>query len=288
MTPAYAKQLGLQIQKTDVGAQKIDGSLLATYRIVIAAFQVKYKLGRVQFFQESFLLANTGIEVVLRMLLLTFSNANIQFAEKELIWRSYTAKKALSITQKVELINKKKFAKTALDENIKAFLVHINSLSLGSKMIIHPARKTQIASLLAKKVIVPAEYSDFADIFLKKSAEVLPECTGVNEHTIELEDSKQPPYGPIYSLGPVELETLKTYIKTNLANGFIWPSKYPAGALLLFIHKPDNSFRLCVDYRGLNIMTLKNRYLLPLIGESLDRLGQVKRFTQLDLTSTYY
>ena len=42
----------------------------------------------------------------------------------------------------------------------------------------------------------------------------------MNEHVIELEEGKQPPFGPIYRLGPVELETLKTYIKTNLANGF--------------------------------------------------------------------
>ena len=77
MTPAYAKQLGLQTQKTDVGAQKIDGSLLATYGMVIAAFQVKDKLGRARFFQETFLLADTSMEVVLGMPFLIFSNADI-------------------------------------------------------------------------------------------------------------------------------------------------------------------------------------------------------------------
>ena len=86
----------------------------------------------------------------------------------------------------------------------------------------------------------------------------------------------------------MELETLKTYIKTNLANGFIQPSNSPAGAPILFVCKPDGSLRLCVDYRGLNNLTIKNRYPLPLIGESLNWLGQVKRFTQLDLTSAYH
>ena len=80
----------------------------------------------------------------------------------------------------------------------------------------------------------------------------------MNEHAIELEEDKQLPFGPIYSLGPVELETLKTYIETNLANGFIRPSKSPAGALILFNQKPDGSFRLCVDYWGLNNITIKN------------------------------
>ena len=62
----------------------------------------------------------------------------------------------------------------------------------------------------------------------------LPKNTKMNEYTIELEKSKQPPFGPIYSLGPVELEMLKTYIKTNLANGFIWPLKSPIDAPILF------------------------------------------------------
>ena len=110
----------------------------------------------------------------------------------------------------------------------------------------------------------------------------------MNEHAIELEKSKQPPFGLIYSLGPVELETLKTYIETNLANGFIQPSKSPVGAPILFDQKPDGSLRLCVDYWGLNNITVKNQYRLPLIDELLNWLGRTKRFTQLDLTNAYH
>ena len=77
MTLAYAKQLGLQTRKTDIRAQKIDGSSLRTFGIVIAGFQIEDKLSRAQFFQESFLLANISIEVVLEMLFPTFSNADI-------------------------------------------------------------------------------------------------------------------------------------------------------------------------------------------------------------------
>ena len=110
----------------------------------------------------------------------------------------------------------------------------------------------------------------------------------MTEHAIELEEGRQPSFGPIYSLEPVELETLKTYIETNLANGFIRPFKSSAEAPILFDKKPDKSLRLCVDYWGLNNLTIKNRYPLPLIGESLDRLGRAKRFTQLDLTNAYH
>ena len=195
------------------------------------------------------------------MLFLILSNADIQFAEKKPTWRTYIIKEALPTTRRVKIINQKEFAKLALDENVEAFVVHVSSL--GLRMTIHLARKVQLALLLAEEVIMPTEYSDFADVFLEKSANVFPEWTGANEHAIKLEEGKQPPYMPIYSLGPVELKTLKTYIETNLLNGFIRASKSPAGVPILFVRKPDGSLRLCVDYRRLNNFTIKNWYLLP-------------------------
>ena len=161
-------------------------------------------------------------------------------------------------------------------------------LSLKSKMTIHLAQEAQIALLLAKKVTVLVKYSDFADIFWKKSAEVLPEYTRINKHVIKLENSKQPLYEPIYSLGPMVLKTPKTYIKIYLANSFIWSLKSPANAPILFVCKLNNSFRFYIDYRGLKNLTIKNRYPLLLIDKSLDWLERAKRFTQLDFTSVYH
>ena len=63
-----------------------------------------------------------------------------------------------------------------------------------------------------------------------------------------MQDGKQPPYRKIYSLEPVELETLKTYIETHLKTGFIWPSQSLASASILFDKKLDGSFWLCVNY----------------------------------------
>ena len=277
LTPAYISKLGLRVRHTDVEVQKIDGSTFQTFGMVLAHFQVEDKLGRIQFFQETFLLADLSAEVVLGMPFLTFSNADVQFLEKELTWRSYTTAEALPTTKRVELINKKEFAKAALDEKSETFVVHV--ISLNRTPGIHPDRAAQIASLLAEEVRIPDKYSDFANVFSEEKALVLPEHTELNEHAIDLEDGKQPPYGPIYSLGPMELETLKTYIKTHLKTGFIQPSNSFAGAPILFDKKLDGSLRLCVDYRGLNNLTIKNQYPLPLIGELLDWLGWAKRFT---------
>ena len=136
-------------------------------------------------------------------------------------------------------------------------------------------------------ISIPTDYSDFADVFFSEQASKLLEHTGINDYAIKLVDDWQPPYKPIYSLGPVELETLKTYIETNLKNSFIRPSKSPAWSPILFDKKPDGSLQLCIDYCRLNNFTFKNQYPLPLVGESLDWLGQVWQFTQLDFTSAY-
>ena len=106
-----------------------------------------------------------------------------------------------------------------MDENSKTFVVHVASLNLV--LGIHPDRKAQIASLLTEEVKIPDKYSDFTNVFSEEKALVLPECTEFNEHAIDLEDGKQPLYKSIYSLGPMELETLKTYIETHLKTGFI-------------------------------------------------------------------
>ena len=148
----------------------------------------------------------------------------------------------------------------------------------------------QVKALLFDKAStkISAKYSDYSDFFSAENVAELPENIRMNEHAIELEEDKQPPFEPIYSLGPMELETLKTYIETNLADGFIRPFKFPVGSLILFDRKLNKSLCLYVDYWGLNNITIKNKYLLPLIGESLDQHGQAKQFTQLDLTNAYH
>ena len=259
--------------------------------MIIAGFQVDNNLGRAWFFQQSFWLAETSMEVVLGMLFLIFSNANIRFAEKELTWSFYTTAKAPLNTKLIKPIDRKEFVKAALDKKSGTFVVHVAALEAPlAGMAIHPSQTAQILALIQDKAFtkVPPKYADYVDVFSFDLAMELPKKTGINKQAIELQDSKQPPYGPIYSLGLVELETLKTCIKTHLKTGFIWPSKSPAGAPTLFNKKLDDSFWSCVDYWGFNNLTIKNQYLLPFIIEALDYLGRAKRFTQLDLTSAYH
>ena len=132
----------------------------------------------------------------------------------------------------------------ALDENSETFVIHIAFVNPGN----HPDRKVQIAFLLTKEVKISEEYLDFTNVFLKKKALVLPKHNKLNEHAIDLEDGKQPLYWQIYSLSPVKLENLKTYIKTYLKTRFIQPSKSPTNAPILFDKKSNGSLCLCIDY----------------------------------------
>jgi hypothetical protein len=84
-----------------------------------------------------------------------------------------------------------------------------------------------------------------------------------------------------------ELQSLGDYLTENLAKGFIRHSKSPTSAPILFVKKKDGSFRLCVDYRGLNKISKKNRYPLPLISGLLDWLHTGKIFTKIDLCGAY-
>ena len=134
---------------------------------------------------------------------------------------------------------------------------------------------------------VPQEYLDFADVFSAVRAEELPPHRPY-DHAMELENGRTPPCGPTYSISPREREALREYLEENLRKGFIRPSNSPAGAPILFAKKKDGSLRLCVDYRGLNKITRKNRYPLPRINDLLDQLRNARVFTKLDLRAGYY
>ena len=143
ISPAYAKRLSLKTWKTNVGTEKINGSALETFKIVIVDFQIEDKGGRPRFFQEIFLVADTKFEVVLRMPFLKISNAVVAFGEGTLMWKSYITNKALPTTEQVQLVDLKEFVIAALDVNSETFVVHV-AIREQEKMAMDPDRKAQI------------------------------------------------------------------------------------------------------------------------------------------------
>lgn len=135
---------------------------------------------------------------------------------------------------------------------------------------------------------LPEYLKDFKDVFDVDAAAMLPH-RGKFDHAIVTTADQDPPYGPLYNLSQTELKVLRDYLEEATKRGWIRRSTSPAGAPILFVKKKNNAgLRLCVDYRGLNKITIKNRHPLPLISETLDRLQGSKVFTKLDLKDAYY
>ena len=134
---------------------------------------------------------------------------------------------------------------------------------------------------------VPCEYTDYAGVFSEEEASILAPHWDY-DHTIKLQLGSKPPLQPIYLLSQNELQVLWDYIQMALDKGWIVPSTSPTGVPILFALKKDGGLQLCVDYRGLNEITIKNYYPLPLVSKIMDWLVGANVFTQLDLYDTYH
>ncbi len=134
---------------------------------------------------------------------------------------------------------------------------------------------------------VPAEYRDLREVFSKSRAASLPPHR-LYDCAIDLLPGKSPPKGKLYSLSVPEREAMEKYISDSLASKFIRPSSSPAGAGFFFVGKKDRSLRPCIDYRGLNNITVKNTYPLPLMSSAFERLQGASIFTKLDLRNAYH
>ncbi|SLM33435.1 retrotransposon nucleocapsid protein [Lasallia pustulata] len=108
------------------------------------------------------------------------------------------------------------------------------------------------------------------------------------DHKISIVPGKSPEKQPIYLISEAKLEVLRKYIDENKANRFIRESTSPVGYPILFVQKKDGTQQLCVNYRKLNAITVKNSYPLPLISELQDCLQKAKWFTKLDVQQAYY
>ena len=112
--------------------------------MVVAAFSVVNKANQVRFFEETFLVANISPKVVLGMPFLILSSADVDFSGRELGWRTYTIKEALSTTRRVKLVEKNEFTAAALDSKHEINVVHIvsfSSTSLVAFLDVHPSQR---------------------------------------------------------------------------------------------------------------------------------------------------
>ena len=139
---------------------------------------------------------------------------------------------------KIALVNAAAFARASKLADVQIFKLFIATATLANSK-----------PTLVNMSNVPAKYHDFKDVFNEAHADTLP-AHQPYDLRIELEEGTTPPFGPIYSLSPYKLQTLREFIDEHLGYGCIRPTCSPCGAPVLFIKKKDGSLRLCVDYWG--------------------------------------
>jgi hypothetical protein len=135
--------------------------------------------------------------------------------------------------------------------------------------------------------LLPAEYAEYKDVFSKAASDTLPPHRPY-DHKIQLETDNTLGYSPLYQQSVDELLATKKYLEENLHKGFIETSQAPFASPILFVKKANGGLRFCIDYRKLNAITRKDRYPLPLIDETLARLGKARIFTKLDIRQAFH
>jgi hypothetical protein len=180
-----------------------------------------------------------------------------------------------------------KWHKAVLD--ITGRLIHLDSPVYG-KITIQLSMISRIkaslhhmAELKLEDILVVRE---FLDVFPDDLPGMPP------EREIELKIELHPGTAPIakvpYKMSPVELKELKIQLQDLLDKGYIHPSMSPWGCSALFVEKKDKELRLCVDYRPLNAVTIRNKYPLPSIDILFDQLAGAQVFSKIDLRSGYH
>ncbi|GJY69987.1 putative reverse transcriptase domain-containing protein [Tanacetum coccineum] len=187
----------------------------------------------------------------------------------------------------------------------EVLIIRGDSCDGGSKLNIISCTKTQkyiekgcqvyLAQVTSKKAEDKSEEKRLEDVpIVREFPEVFPEDlpglppTRQVEFQIDLVPGAAPVARAPYRLAPAEMQELSAQLQELSDKGFIRPSSSPWGAPVLFVKKKDGSFRMCIDYRELNKLTVKNRYPLPRIDDLFDQLQGSRVYSKIDLRSGYH
>jgi hypothetical protein len=201
-------------------------------------------------------------------------------------WRSHE----LRLQSKGRTIRIDASAKPAVDRDAASFLISATQLKRASRHLPMYMIKLNVIESEPKTKHLKGKWAslldEYKDVFPDEQPGLPPRRQ--IELEIQLVEGAQPIAKPAIRLSPAELDELKSQIQLLMSKGLIRPSVSPWGAPVLFAVKKDGGLRLCLDYRALNKVTVKNKCPIPRIDEIFDRLQGAKYFTTLDLRSGYY
>ncbi|XP_043813425.1 uncharacterized protein LOC122721247 [Manihot esculenta] len=230
------------------------------------------KLGDHELLVDLIPLCLQDLDVILGMDWLSRHHATIDCFEKSVVFNSPEGSKFTFFGERRLLSSYVIFAMTTrkmLRKGCQAYLAYVVDSNLeGPKLEDIPV------------------VNEFPDVFPEELPGLPPDRE--IEFSIDLNPSTTPISMAPYRMAPAELKELKAQLQELLDKGFIRPSVSPWGAPVLFVKKKDGSLRLCIDYRQLNRVTVRNKYPLPRIDDLFDQLQGAKVFSEIDLRSGYH
>ena len=174
------------------------------------------------------------------------------------------------------MIGSVSFAWVAQKKNHEVFAISMKDI----EKVLNLKESTDPATVLSK------EYHEFLDVFSRQLADTLPSHQS-HDHHIHLGPESQLIFEPLYDMSRDELLVLKKYLDDNLIKEFIQASFSSAAFSILFVHKPEDGLQFCVNYRGLNVIMIKNCYPLLLIRETLNWMSKTQYFIKLDVITAF-
>jgi hypothetical protein len=186
----------------------------------------------------------------------------------------------------VSVASRRQFSNVARQPGAELFLLYVQSESESES--VSGVSAVEVLTLESATAVpgMTQLLNEYKDVF-PDNLPGLPPRRDV-DHRIELEPGSRPTCRAPYRMAPEELAEVKKQVEELLAQGSIRPSSSPYGAPVLLVRKKDGSMRMCIDYRALNSISIKNRYPRPRIDDLLDQLSGATVFSKLDLRSGYH
>ena len=166
---------------------------------------------------------------------------------------------------------------------------YVGMITIKNEWMDDGQRLMSISVADADKILlenIPIYYPEFAKVFGTAMQAALPEH-GPQDISIDLMPNTETPSGKLYPMSQDELELLREYIEEMVKNGKIRPGKGTAGCPVFFVKEKTGKLRLVVDYRGLNAITIKDKYPIPLMTTLMEQVQESTWFTKLDLKNGF-
>jgi hypothetical protein len=295
--PAFAKRCGLSLSPSANTVQLANGTIAPAEGQVSVEYSLTAKAGDALPFNSTFIATPLeGYDIILGVGWLAEHNVDVKWGGRTMLVYppGFTAGRVVRPIEVIGDVRSTHNSRNLATISYKALRkeIHRGNAQVAYAVIVEdaPPEAPQMGTVGEPSADphMSRLLKRYCDVFPAKLPEELPPVRGV-EHSIPLKpDAKPPRVHPLRQQSYKDSAVIDEFIKAGLQSGRLRPSHSPYGSMLLIVKKKDGSPRVCVDYRGLNDITIKNKYPLPLMDELFDRIQGANFFTSIDLRDGFY